>query len=335
MSGDRIPPFAELVPLVKLRGREISDRYRVEILRHVVDPVLQKALLEVSSYWRNDFRVALTSIACEAVGGNAADTYTISLALSLMGSGIGIHDDVIDRSTFKRYRKTIPGIYDSDIAIVVADMLIVKGLVMLGDTICDTDTRHRVLEAYEQNFLEMCDGESRDIEIKRSLDVGVEDYHSILRKLGVDTEACMRIGAIIGRGSAEQIECLSAYGRRIGYMNRLVDEIKDTFNVEGGLSSRIKNESIPLPLLMVSKRSPVAYQRIKALVGKEHLSADELTEFFDFFRSGEEFSSVRDIIANTTKETLDGLSLLPDSDAKKNLKTIACRYLEEIGYLLD
>jgi len=59
----------------------------------------------------------------------------------------------------------------------------------------------------------------------------------------------MKVGAMLGEGSEEQVAALGEYGRLLGMMIILRDDLEDLldFNVE--LPLRIKNESLPLPLL--------------------------------------------------------------------------------------
>jgi geranylgeranyl pyrophosphate synthase len=322
---------------MRSKGEHVNKKYWKEVTSDIVNPTLLTILGEVKSYWRDDFRTALTSLACEAVGGNGQDTYPISLVLSIAGSGIGIHDDIIDKTIIKRFRETVPGKLGSDFSLVAGDVLIVKGLTKIRGLL-NLDMRAKkvftILEVYEKTFLEMCEGEIMDIRFRGCLDFPIQEYHAMLMKLGVDAEACTRIGAIIGDGDEKQVEALSRYGRKVGYMNRLLDEIKDTLNVEGTLLNRIKNESIPLPLIYTSKKSPRHYNIIKKLVSKVKLTDPELNKLLKLCYDDESLNIVREIILQTINEANEELKTLPKCDARNYLKAITSRYCLEITSLL-
>jgi geranylgeranyl pyrophosphate synthase len=57
------------------------------------------------------------------------------------------------------------------------------------------------------------------------------------------------VGAIIGGGSADEVEALGSFGRHLGTVCILRDDLEDTFNDLWELRSRILRESLPLPIV--------------------------------------------------------------------------------------
>ena len=117
---------------------------------------------DVTCYWKDTYRAVLASLSCEAVGGNPDDTEDISLSITLLAAGLGIHDDIIDRSKDKHFRRTIFGTYGLDNSLLTGELYIVKALAATRNLIIHgypPDKVAFVLDALEQFFIEVWEGE--------------------------------------------------------------------------------------------------------------------------------------------------------------------------------
>ncbi len=74
----------------------------------------------------------MTVYSCEAVGGRVSMAKEAGLMITLTAAGMGIHDDIIDKSQNKHFRETILGLHEIDNALLVGDLLLIKGLLEMG-----------------------------------------------------------------------------------------------------------------------------------------------------------------------------------------------------------
>ena len=199
----------------------------------------------------------------DIVGGDPEKTIAPSLIISLIGAGIGIHDDIIDNTEFKNLRKTIPSLFDTKKSLVVGDLLIITGLTSLNFLLktYNVDIFNSITRVFRDFYSEMAVGEIWEINANKKLDIDLDIYHDMLWRLGADGEACAKIGAITGNATDKQTKVLSFLGRSMGYINRLNEEIKDVLNTGNNLQTRIKNESIPLALVYAGKKSTPGFTR--------------------------------------------------------------------------
>jgi geranylgeranyl pyrophosphate synthase len=323
---------------INWRGKEVNEEYGRELLSGVRDPSTFSIFSDIKSTWKDGFRVTLTSLACEAVGGDPENTYPVSVILSLIGSGIGIHDDIIDESSLKRFGRTIPGIYGADKALVLGDILIVKGFTKIRNLLnqgFDKEKLSAVLETYEEGFLEMCEGEMMDISYRKNIDIKLEDLHTMLWKLGIDLETCSKIGAIVGGGDINTVNMLGLYGKRLGFINRLYDEVKDTLNLEGNLVNRLKYESIPLPILYTAQRSPEHYSKVKTIVMKDVFTKKDVDELLDLCYRENAFGYIERLVTCTTAETINGIEGLIFKAPKYQLSLLSTWLESEIKKILE
>jgi geranylgeranyl diphosphate synthase type I len=301
-------------------GERSRERHREIFLRNVDHPEVQEALENVLSYWRYNLRAALMQFSYEAVGGSGHSTDLLAEFFSIAGAGVGIHDDIIDRTYRKRGRITVPGTFGPDFALTIGDMLIVKGLMSISDVLREMEKEKviRILEAYESFFTEMCIGEVMEIRARKSLEMSLDEYDDMMWKLGVDSEFCMRAGAIIGGGTDEEIEFLSEFGRTFGYLCRLHDEIDDMVNLEAKLGYRIQFEAIPLPILYAAKKSEENNKIISEILS-ESLSFEHLAQLFGVCLNCGSFEYIKKLSEQNMKKSLDLLNGIQGGSDKLEL----------------
>jgi len=121
----------EVRKLFKERGSRILEKAEASIKDEKIECAEAKgALVHFISYFRDVVRPSLLSLACEAVGGDPKATVQIGESLILLSGAFDVHDDIIDK-TMARGEETVVGKFGNDIALLVGDALIFKGLAEL------------------------------------------------------------------------------------------------------------------------------------------------------------------------------------------------------------
>jgi geranylgeranyl diphosphate synthase type I len=326
----------EMNSLIKERCKEILEKFGKVSVYGVRDPKLLAALEDVKKYWRDLNRLSLTFFSCEAVGGNYETSMDAALMFTLASSGFGIHDDILDNSAHKHLRMTIFGLHGIDTALLVGDLLIVKAWTFAHEMIRKTGNPTKiadVLEAYGNLSVEICEAEFMETQRRRKVDTDLDYYEDILWKEMAETEACSRIGAMMGDGKPREIETLSEFGRRLGFISRLANEVEDCLNVKGDLLHRIKYESVPLPLLYAAKSSTEKHVRIKKIVGKNEISTSDTKALLKFCFESKAFEYIRNLARKNKGRARRNLSSLKPSTAKKMLLVIVNRAYARVDNL--
>jgi len=261
------------------RGTETFKKVQKMILEERFEcREIREALKHFLSYKRGGFliRPTLISLGCEAVGGNTKTVTEIAAPLVLMSGGMDIHDDIIDRSKTQNSSLTVFGKYDKDVALLAGDALLFKGLI----------SWHRLIEIFpiekfikinrvlKRAFFELGDGQALELGLKRSVDVDPVQYLRSVKKKAADIEAIVRIGAILGDGSRDEINALSNYGRHLGMLWILEDDIADTFD-DKEMLRRVKNGCLPLPVLYALKDLKVR-PKLHGIFSKRKITKKEI-----------------------------------------------------------
>lgn len=270
------------IAILRERGKKAVELARQVILQEEVEfKPLQEALHYFMGKWQDVLHPALLSLACEAVGGNPDMTTEIGAAIVLLAGGADIHDDIIDESTIKGTQLTVYGKFGKDIAILTGDALLFKGMQLLHSA-CEkipNDKKQRILESVKQAFFEVSSAEAEEASYRGKFDLSEQKYLDIIKKKVAAGEVSMKIGAIIGNGTAEQIETLGHYGRTYGMLLTIRDEFVDMFEADE-LENRAKKECLPFPLMLALQNSPEKTRILHLLEGK--LTEKEIEDVLDF-----------------------------------------------------
>jgi heptaprenyl diphosphate synthase len=336
VSGENDRRIRDLGAIIEGRCGKILERFGQVAVEDVKDRRLISAVEDVKKYWRDFSRPALTCFSCEAVGGDPEVAENAGLAFTLASSGFGIHDDIIDKSSFKHLRMTILGLHGVDTAILVGDLLMMKAWAIMHEMLEKKSsplTVAAVFKEYGRCCTEVCEAEFMETLCRRNLDTDLQFYLNVLWKAMGETSVCCRVGAMLGGGEAVVVEALSEFGRRVGFVSRLADDLEDCLNVKGDLEHRILCESLPLPFLFAARSSVDRYSKIKAIVDKSCVESSDVKSLLELcFESGA-FDYVRDLAVENRKRATYEIELLKPSSSVENLLFILYRSCERIDSL--
>jgi geranylgeranyl pyrophosphate synthase len=322
----------ELASAIEERSKRILEKFRQITVSKVGHPKLLAILETVNDYWKDAFRPALTSFSCEAVGGTFEMAIDAGAMFTLASAGFGIHDDIIDKAPIKHFRKTIPALFGVDNALLAGDLLILKASTMIGEIIKNYPSAEivNIIKAYEIHYTEICEAEFMGVSVKGSVEVDLKRHCNMLWKSAADTEACGKIGAILGNGSKQEVNSLAEFGRRLGFYRRLLDDLRDCLNIEGNLLYRLKNETIPLSILYAAKSSKEANARIRSIFTKTAITPEDIGQIVEICLKTRTFTYIKEIAERNSSKAATNLNILKPSFARDALAFLNRKCLAEI-----
>lgn len=179
-------------------------------------------------------RPVLCLSAAAAVGGNGIDAMPAACALEMIHTYSLIHDDLpaLDNDHLRRGKATCHVQFDEATAILCGDALLnmafeILSAAAIGSTSCECRKWMQVIHAIAtgSGCKGMIEGQARDIAnegIKMELEE-LQRMHEL--KTGALILASVCSGAMLGGGSAAQIDRLNEYARAIGLAFQVVDDI--------------------------------------------------------------------------------------------------------------
>ena len=186
-------------------------------------------------------RPVLCMAACEAVNGNYKYALPAACSIEMIHTYSLIHDDLpaMDDDILRRGKLTSHVKYDEATAILAGDALLTlafktlstAGLSIKGDNTAALKWLEIISFISTAAGSEgMIEGQMRDIVAEKTvLDFNqLEQIH--LLKTGALIKASVLTGAILGKGTGEQLQHLEIYGKNIGLAFQVADDI---LNIEG------------------------------------------------------------------------------------------------------
>lgn len=172
-------------------------------------------------------RARLCLLACEAVGGSAERAIPAAVAVELIHNFSLIHDDIQDRSEYRRHRRTVWAVWGEAQAINAGDdMFVLAQLALLeGGGQASPDVTVRAARALNHACRALCEGQFLDLDFERRPTIALSDYYAMIeRKTAALLEAACHLGALYGGAGDAAISALSAFGRQLGIAFQIRDD---------------------------------------------------------------------------------------------------------------
>ncbi|MCW2277340.1 polyprenyl synthetase family protein [Heliophilum fasciatum] len=211
-------------------------------------------------------RPVLVLAACHAVGGVQEEVLPAAAALEMIHTYSLIHDDLpaMDDDDLRRGRPTNHKVYGEAVAVLAGDALLTRAFGVLAEAGMASARRdparaalylqvaQEVAEA--SGTLGMIGGQVVDMESEdKQIDMEIMEYiHR--HKTGALIRVSLRVGALLGGGSAEQLAALTTYGEHLGLAFQITDDLLDIQGDEAKLGKPVgsdeKNQKSTYPSLL-------------------------------------------------------------------------------------
>jgi geranylgeranyl diphosphate synthase type I len=318
----------EFQKILEDRGKNSLERTRTTVMEEKIE---SKEVRDALAYfmkdcWHDLARPALLSLACEAVGGDPNMTIPIAVPMSLISGAIDIHDDIIDESPKKGPRLTVFGKFGKEVALLAGDALLFKGFNLLynaSEQGIPAKKISAISEVIKKTFFELGDAEALELQFRGRCDVTFKEYLQVVRKKAADVEAHTHISALLGEGNQKAVEAISEYGRLLGMLIILRDDLIDMIDPEE-TTHRIKKEHISLPMIYALQNIKNKNE-INSILHKKTLTKKDAKKLLDLVDMGGGFGFVEEIMNNLGQNALTLIDTLNFN--KKQLAVLIKRML--------
>ena len=173
-------------------------------------------------------RPILTLLGVELFGKDKTNALPQALSIEVFHNFTLIHDDIMDRAPLRRNMETVHEKWNSDIAILSGDVLMIKAYQLLGQI--DPALLPEAFDLFNKTATDVCEGQQMDMDFETRDDVTVHEYMEMIRlKTSVLLGAALNLGAIVAKASKEDKESLRIFGENIGVAFQIQDDILDLY----------------------------------------------------------------------------------------------------------
>lgn len=247
-------------------------------------------------------RPILTLESCKIVGGKEEDAIPFAVAIEMIHTYSLIHDDLpaLDNDDLRRGKPTNHKVFGEAMATLAGDALLNYAFEIMLSSSIDKKDSNKYLKAINEvakhaGIYGMIGGQVVDVESENKIiDKDKLDFIH-LNKTAAMIIGCMRVGAIIGGASEEELEKVTKYGKNIGLSFQIVDDILDITGDEAKLGkpigSDIENSKSTYPSLLGLEKSR---QIARQLIDEGKSSIDDLSSEIDFLNQLGDYIISRD-----------------------------------------
>lgn len=253
--------------------------------------------------------------------------HNLAAAVELIHSATLLHDDVVDTSEIRRGKKTANAIWDNKPSILVGDYIF-----SIAFQLMVRDGNLRVLELLAKTSSVMADGEVMQLENSNNIEIDEEKYLEIIfGKTAVLFSAATECGALVNNCNEEKIEALRNFGKNLGVVFQIIDDILDYKAQEKDLGKDIGNDffegKVTLPIIFSYQKADANDKKlIKNLLEENLMTAQkdqnkflEICALINQYKGFEDSFSLAQEYKNLA---INNLSIFSDSIYKEYLLDI-------------
>jgi octaprenyl-diphosphate synthase len=199
------------------------------------------AITEIGEYLRGGggkrIRPALLLLSSKLFNYDGRGAIKLGAVVEIIHTATLVHDDIIDDAKTRRGRPAANTQWGNSKCVLAGDWLYMQAF-----KVAVQERNFRILDALIELTQEMVEGELLQMEKLGKL-ISLEEYFDVIyRKTACLFSVCMRLGAILGGGTAEQEEQVARYGRDLGMAFQIVDDVLDLTASENVLGKPVASD---------------------------------------------------------------------------------------------
>ncbi|MBN2601803.1 MAG: polyprenyl synthetase family protein [Candidatus Marinimicrobia bacterium] len=269
-------------------------------------------------------RPLLTFLTGEGLGVDHDRLRPAALAVEVLHAFTLVHDDIMDNDTQRRGLETVHVKWNTNTAILTGDGLMALACRLLMET--DALRIRQMGFEFSQAMLEICEGQSLDVEFESRLDVTTESYLEMVgKKTGRLLGLSCQLGALISDADESVAGNLNQFGIELGQAFQIQDDLleitSDARNMGKSLDSDIISGKKTYPLILIM----------------DGLSINEKQSFLEFMKTNlDNRAAILDVFRrkNVFAETSEKITQLMNN-ALKRLDQLPSKTTENLQYLVD
>ena len=267
----------------------------------------------------------LAARACSADGCASEATVRYAAAAELMHNATLLHDDVADDSDQRRGVPTIRSLMGPTVSVLLGDYWLVKAMdLILGSHEADS----QVIRIFSKTLSDLAEGELLQLQKAQNCDTSQEGYLRIIYNKTASLFEAACLSAALSVGASKQMEQAAIdYAVALGNAFQIQDDILDysgSDSVGKPLGVDVLEQKITIPLLgALANVSEQEQQRVRSLVNDIVGHPEHRDEIVAFVRENGGLDYARVRLEEYVDKAVHALDVLPDSQEKEYLKTLA------------
>lgn len=289
-------------------------------------PLIEEVSHHLISSGGKRIRPILLILASKLCNEKAQNYHNLAAAIELIHTATLLHDDVVDSSQTRRSNPTANAIWDNKVSILVGDFVFSIAFQLMVKT-----GNLNVLDLLAKTSSIMADGEVLQLENSQEINISLEKYHQIIYgKTAILFQAACQAPAILRGQPPQQIQNLAEFGKNLGLIFQIVDDILDyapSTQTGKGAGDDFFEGKVTLPIILATKSAnPSDKAEISELFAQNLLNSTKNPQNFakiqKIINKYNAIQQCQDLAKTYQKQAISSLTNFPDSIYKQYLLEI-------------
>ena len=316
-----ISPAASTVAQVFELLRDDLAAIEAEFGKDTVSGV--KVITDIGEYLRGGggkrIRPALVLLGARMLGYRGDPAIHLGAVMEIIHTATLVHDDIIDEASTRRGRPSANTRWNNSQCVLAGDWLYMQGF-----KIAVRERNFRILDLLIDLTQQMVEGELLQAETLGRCITEQEYFDLIYRKTACLFSVCMRLGAILGKASAEEEDSLGAYGRNLGLAFQIVDDVLDLTASEEVLgkpvASDLREGKVTMAVVHALQRcTPQERQSIETVLRERSFDSVSHEQTLDLLMRYGSIEAAYSAASGYAQAALAAIAGFPDSEIKRAL----------------
>ncbi|MEY5041944.1 MAG: hypothetical protein RLZZ414_1497 [Bacteroidota bacterium] len=173
-------------------------------------------------------RPVLVGMAAELFDGKKHEVDAIAKAIEIFHNFSLVHDDIMDNAPLRRGKKTVHEKWNTNIAILSGDVMLVKAYEELIKG--NYTNLASIIQVFNQTAIEVCEGQQLDMNFETRSSVSLEEYIEMIKlKTSVLLGGAVKMGALAVGANENDAQKIYQFGVNMGIAFQLMDDYLDAF----------------------------------------------------------------------------------------------------------
>lgn len=171
-------------------------------------------------------RSRLALLSCAGAGSPAGKALAPATAVELIHNFSLVHDDIQDKSEFRRHRRSVWAIWGASQAINAGDAIFALAqLALAEDEESDPSVVVRGMRELNRACRALCEGQVLDLGFEERVSVSTEEYYAMIEgKTAALLSASCHLGALYAGASDETADHFGRFGKHLGLAFQVRDD---------------------------------------------------------------------------------------------------------------
>lgn len=237
-----------------------------------------------------------------------------------MNLSFTVWDDIIDSAPYKMFKPTLFGKYGQGLTIIAGGIASARAFTIINESKIENPKRLKISRSIWKLWTKMASEEAITVKTRKEGTASSSKKFSKIKSEAINLGTCLKVGAIIGNGSINEINHLDRYGRYLSIMLSLREDFQVSLNLTVELAEKIRSNRLPYSILWTTEHSTQLNMELKALSEKEIIDNDSMKRFIKHVLDTQIISYISEKLIKYAKKANAELNYLPPSAAQQSLK---------------